>query len=278
MLRKLLVLLLTFLWWNQVKAVVFLAPGADPTELQKYTLEKNQQTYTQWILQTREQSEADAHPQVLEFAQRKLAEKSAKPVEFDLLRQSIDLNPADREVLALLAEKLHLPKELCRELLLDPEIARVLTEPAPNCAGLAVALPKSLLLVENNVLIIDGKAFTKPPTKLVAGIYQWKIISDRYEDRSFTGTAEEFANHTWIPEPWVRGECNDYEAVNKDFALAMQSQIYFHSSCVKPMLPPPRTAADWAADHKVLLWGLGLFAAGVAAAQLKDKTLVITRP
>jgi hypothetical protein len=43
-------------------------------------------------------------------------------------------------------------------------------------------------------------------------------------------------------------------------------------------MPPEKNFSTWTAEHKKLIWGLGILAAGITAFQLKDKTLVITRP
>lgn len=268
------------------RAVLFQAPGAGSEEFQKYALEQNQQTYTHWQIKISTNPALEAHSQVLEFSQRALQENSSqqRALEWDRLRKSIDLNRMDREVLMLLAEKLHQTQELCRYLILETDMSSLLAQAQSReaCERTAVSNPKNLpaQLETNEVLVIDGKAFTKNqiPSRLVAGFYQWKIISDRYEDRTFTGTATEFAAQKFQPQHWVSGSCKDYRFESKDFALAVQSQIYFSESCVNPGIPKERTLSDWASDHKALLWGVGILAAGIAAAQLKDKTLVITKP
>lgn len=268
------------------RAILFQAPGAGSEDFQKYALERNQQTYTHWILRKPVDSALEAHPQVIEFSQRALQEKSVKQrgLEWDRVRASIELNRMDREILTLLAEKLHLTQELCRYLLLEPEMTSLLENPqnAEACPRVAAPLPKNLpaQLETNDVLVIDGKAFTKNqvPSQLVAGFYQWKIISDRYEDRTFHGTAADFIKQKFQPQSWVSGNCQDYKFENKDFSLQLQAQIYFNADCVSPGIPKEKTLSDWASKHKTLLWGVGILAAGVAAAQLKDKTLVITKP
>jgi hypothetical protein len=268
------------------RAILFQAPSAGSEEFQRFALERNQQTYTHWVLQTSVDSAPEAHPQVLEFSQRALQERSAKQraLEWDRLRQSIELNRADREVLTLLAEKLNLAEESCRYLLLEPDLASLLqhSQSPESCERFAATTNKNLpaQLGTNDVLVIDGKAFTKNqiPSRLVAGIYQWKIISDRYEDRAFTGTATEFSAQKFFAQNWVSGSCKDYNFENKDFAILVQAQIYFGSECVNPGIPKEKTFSEWANDHKGLLWGVGIIATGIAAAQLKDKTLVITKP
>jgi hypothetical protein len=268
------------------QAILFRAEGSAIEGFQRYALETNQQTYTQWFLQKNADSTAEAHPQVIEFSQRALQEKSAKLFgkDWDRLRTSLDLNRADREVLTLLAEKLRLPQELCRYLTLEPELSELLASAssAAHCQSLSQKNPLNFShqLDSGELLVIDGKAFTKSqlPSRLLPGSYRWKIISDRYEDRKFTGTAEEFAQQKLTSQSWVRGDCNEYQFAQQDFSLLLQSQLYFGPECVRPAIPKEKTIGDWASEHKALLWGLGILATGFAASQLKDKTLVITKP
>jgi hypothetical protein len=286
-------LLCVFLPWLTVflaaapaRAVLFLAPGAGSEEFQRYALEKNQQTYTQWVLQKSTNAEAEAHSQVLDFSQRAFQEKSSKQLlqDWNRLRQTLELNRSDREVLTLLAEKLHQTQELCRYIALEPDLTSLLEESQSTaaCSRWTEAPPKSLAdqLESNDLLVIDGKAFTKRqlPSRLAPGSYQWKILSDRYEDRRFTGTAEEFSRQQFFHQSWVSGHCGDYKLAVNDFSLQLQSQIYFSASCVNPGIPKEKTFGDWTSEHKTLLWGVGILAAGLAVGQLKDKTLVITRP
>lgn len=286
LLRYLCVFLLTLICGSRVNAMLFQAPAAGSEDFQKYAVEKNQQTYTQWVLRNSAESAAEAHAQVLEFSQRALQEKSVKQLmtDWDRLRKSIELNRMDRELLTLLAEKLHQEQELCRYPSMEPELAKLLEEPeaVSKCARFTVPLPKavSAQIDENDLLVIDGTAFTKSqlPARMVKGSYQWKIISDRFEDRLFTGTAEEFSEQSFLKQSWVSGHCQDYKMQTGDFSLLLQAQVYFSESCVNPGIPREKTFTDWASDHKAFLWGAAILATGLAAAQLKDKTLVITKP
>lgn len=290
MLRSILVkifLILSLTAWNSTShAVLFRAPTAGSEDFQKYALKTNQQTYTQSILRNAAPAEAEVHPQVLEFSQRALKEKVSKQLmtDWNRLRQSIELNKADREMLTLLAENLQVRPELCRYLELEPEIIPLLNNPdsANNCQALAQPLPKTLpaQLEANDILLIDGKALAKHqiPTKLIPGNYQWRIISDRYEDRHFTGTPQEFAAQKFYQQSWISGDCKNYKMNVSDFSLLAQSNIYFGDLCIPPAIPPERTFADWAKEHKTLLWGAAALAGILAASQLRDKTLVITRP
>jgi len=273
---------------SSAQAILFLAPNASQEKFQKYALQKNQQTYSQWYLDKTAKDESEAHPQILGFSQRALQENGppSKQVlaDWDSLRHMIDLNKADREVLFLLAEKLHIEKENCRYALLDQELFRKSENPdlGSACEKKSQAVSQKIRgqLGPRDLLIIDGMPFSfdQIPTKLVSGIYQWRIISDEFEDQSFIGTAEEFASQNFRHEHWVNGKCDDYKLNHKDFSVLAQSQIYFSEDCVAPGLPPPKNFSTWASDHKTLLWGLGILAGGFAAYQLKDKTLMITRP
>jgi hypothetical protein len=262
------------------RALVFKGPGASAEDFQKFVLQKNMQTYTQWAYERAGQDEREAHPQVTEFSQRVLrglSKISKQDLEdWNYLRNVIDLNRADREIFFLLAEKMNVEKEYCRYALLE-NTGRVL-----DCAAQAVPLPKAVTaqVGPREVLVIDGKAF-KPgeiPRSLVPGNYQWRILSDQYQDRGTIGTAESFGQKKFRMENWVYGQCTDYKLNHEDFSVLTQAQIYFGEACVVPGLPPPRTLATWAAEHKPLLWTLGLIAGGLAVYQLRDKNLVITRP
>ena len=285
-LRKILPVVLVFIWSSASHGVLFRSSTAGSEEFQKYALKTNQQTYTQWIIRNAAAAEADVHSQVLDFSRRALNEKVSKLLltDWDRLRRTIELNKADREVLTLLAEKLQLRQELCRYLEIEPEIIPLLNNPeaAHTCQGLSQPLPETLSaqLEETDILLIDGKALSKNqiPARLVRGNYQWRIISDRYEDRRFTGTPQEFAVQKFFQQSWVSGDCKDYKINALDFSLLAQSQIYFGDHCIPPAIPPEKTFSDWAKEHKTLLWGVGILATGIAASLLKDKTLVITRP
>lgn len=279
-------IILNFAVSSTAKAILFQAPDANPEAFQNYALEKNQPTYTKWVENKLATPAEEPHPQVLEFSQRALQEKSSKQLaaDWERVRLNIDLNRLDREVLLLLAEKLHMNQELCRYLLLEPDMASLLEKPVPAglCSSLAIAVPASLLAQINvhDLIVIDGKGFTKNqlPPRLVNGSYQWKIISDRYEDRRFTGSAKDLAGRNALSQPWISGDCQNYRFSNLDFSLQLQSQIYFSNTCIQPGIPKEKTLSDWASDHKALLWVVGIVATGIAAAQLKDKTLVITKP
>ncbi len=271
---------------STAKAILFQSPGSNSEEFQNHALGKNQLTYTQWVEKNLQEPATEPHPQVLEFSQRALQEKSSKQLAADWkrIRLNIDLNRLDREILLLLAEKLHVTQELCRYLLLEPEMAELLKNPAPSalCSSQAVALPESLLahIDAHDLILIDGKGFTKNqlPPRLVNGSYQWKFVSNRFEDRRFTGDANDLAALKTPPQPWVLGDCQSYRFPNLDFSLQLQSQVYFSNACVQPGIPKEKTWGDWASNHKTLLWVVGIVATGIAASQLKDKTLVITKP
>ncbi|MBS1971402.1 MAG: hypothetical protein JSU04_13925 [Bdellovibrionales bacterium] len=278
--------ILNFAVSSTAKAILFQAPGSNSEEFQNYALEKNQLTYAKWVETKLAIPAEEPHPQVLEFSQRALQEKSSKQLatDWERVRLNIELNRLDREVLLLLAEKLHVTQELCRYLLLEPDLESLLEKPVPAslCSSLAVAVPASLLaqVDAHGLIVIDGKGFSKSqlPSRLVSGSYQWRIISDRYEDRRFIGSAKDLATQKVPPQPWVSGDCQNYRAPNFDFSLQLQSQIYFSNTCIQPGIPKEKTFGDWASDHKAVLWVVGVVATGIAAAQLKDKTLVITKP
>jgi hypothetical protein len=271
---------------TSASAVLFQSSTADYEDFQKYALQRNQHTYTQWIRENETKSDVEAHPQILEFSQQALKEGLSKQVlsDWDLLRHSIDLNKADREVLTLLAEKLHHQKELCRYVLLNTKLVNILEDPnlVQSCQQKALPLPQAFYtqLQAGDLLAVDGNIFTKSqlPQKLIAGTYQWVIISDQYEDRRFVGTAEEFSKQKIYLQSWVSGGCKEYKLNHKDFNLLLQSQVYFNDTCVNPGIPPEKNFSSWASDHKGLLWGLGILATALTASQLRDKTLVITRP
>jgi hypothetical protein len=268
------------------RAILFQAPGARAEDFQKYVLQRNQQTYTQWVRDDLRKTNEEAHPQVIEFAHQALREGPSKQVLSDWaeLRRSIDLNKSDREVLTLLAEKLHQPQELCRYLLLDSKLLNILETPdrVPSCLQKVSSPPQALAtqLGVRDLLVVDGIVFTKNqlPQRLMAGVYQWRIVSDQYEDRRFVGTVEEFARQQLPSQSWISGDCKNYKLNHLDITVLLQSQIYFSDTCVNPGIPPERTFSSWASEHKAFLWGVGILAAGVAASQLKDKTLVITKP
>ncbi|MGZ3805715.1 MAG: hypothetical protein ACXVB4_15975 [Pseudobdellovibrionaceae bacterium] len=267
-------------------AVLFQAAEANSEEFQKYALRKNQQTYTQWTYENTIKKDIEAHSQVLEFSQHILKEGSLKQAlsDWSLLLRSIDLNQADREIFSLLAEKLQWRKELCRYVLLDPELAPILESSSlvQKCQQQALPLPQFFLkqLLPEDSLVIDGKVFTPhfPPPRLMAGEYQWRIISNQQEDRRFVGTAEEFSKQKWTRQNWVKGDCKDYKFTPQDFTLLLQSQVYFNETCINPAVPPEKNFYNWSAEHKPLLWGVSILITGLIASQLKDKTLVLTRP
>lgn len=281
-----LVLILAFLPARPAHAIVFRDPSADFESFKKFTLQRNQQTYTHWVLEKASQSEIDAHPQVIAFSQRALSEGVNKQVllDWDMLRQNIELNRSDREILVLLAEKVQQSTEVCRYVLLEPELEAILEAPerTKSCADKASALPSSLIssLTEGDILMVDGKAFRRDqlPRKLLPGSYQWRIISDRDQDRAFIGSAQELKDRLSPRQPWIQGTCDEYQLRHPDFSVLAQAEVFFSEGCVKPGIPPEKTFGHWAKEHKGLLWGLGILAAGVAASQLRDKTLVITKP
>lgn len=288
MLQKIIpfIFLMTFGFERTALAVLFSAPGADLKGFQKASVQKNQQTYTQWLLENRSQSDVEAHPQVLDFSERALQSGSTKQImnEWEVLRQSLQLNSADREILFLLAEKLKLTAEVCRYALLEPKLAEILENPAlvNGCEqkGQMLSLVFLQKLKSDDLLMIEGKVFSKEqiPAKLVPGTYQWKVISNTYEDYSFQSTLGDLAKQSLSLQPWVQGTCENYKLNYKEFSVLVQSQIYFSDSCVPAGIPPEKNLKTWAKEHKTLLWGIGIIAAGFAAYQLRDKTLVVTTP
>jgi hypothetical protein len=275
------------LFSQRASAILFMAPQASIEDFQKYVLLKNQQSYTQWYLEKSRHDESEAHPQVLEFSQKVLNENLplSKQIleEWDYLRSVMDLNKADREILFVLADKVHLQRELCRYALLEPNLIQKVEIPnlLESCQKKAATLPSSVLaqLDERDLLVIDGAVLKREqvPAKLVEGLYQWRIISDRFEDRGVIGTPVEFGEERFRNQHWVNGRCDDYKLNHKDFSVLAQSQIYFDDSCVVTALQPPKTFKTWAEDHKTLLWGLGILASGLVVYQLKDKELIITK-
>lgn len=270
-------------WTFSAKAVVFSAPDANTESFQKFALAENQQTYTQRMQQKINDSSVEAHPQVLEFSRTALATASPKTLlkEWERLRQSIELNATDREILVLLAEKLNLKKEVCRYLLLDSGLKEILPNPDKfESCHRDPSLHNLKPLADADILVIDGKAYTSSqlPKKILPGTYRWKMLSNKYEDRDFVGTVPEFAKKKFPKTPWVEGSEKNYKLRYEDLALSRQSQIFFSKEVQKPGIPPEKTFSTWASEHKILLWGVGIIAAGLAAQQLKDKTLIFTRP
>jgi hypothetical protein len=267
-------------------AILFMAPGADFSDLQKHSLTSNQHSYTQWSFEKAASSGVEAHQQILDFSQRALKEGATRQImsDWQVLRMSFELNSADREVFALLAEKLQQNTELCRFVILDPGLVLLLEHPEimQSCEQKAQALPSKL---KNKVglrelLMIDGKVFRSGdlPLKLMPGIYQWKIISDKYKDQSFQGSATNFAELPAPSEPWVSGTCKNYKLDHPDLSIQLQAMIYFSDDCVVPGIAPEKSLRDWAGDHKPLLWGAGILSFLALSYQLKDKTLVFTKP
>jgi hypothetical protein len=271
--------LLFYISFGFAHAMVFKTDTANSANFQKWVLQKNQSTYTSWYLAKINGDESEAHPQVAEFAQNLLrAPGKINKRNFEdwaYLRNVIDLNHADREMLYLLAEKLDVTTEFCRYALLE-------REKISKCLERAAPLPNSLrnLLEPRDLLLIDGKAFRKDqlPKVLMPGSYQWKIISDQYQDRGYIGTAENMGAQKFRRQSWVTGQCADYKLHQEDFSILTQAQIYFEDACVVPGLPPVKSFQTWAEDHKGLLWTVGILVGGLALYQLKDKNLVVTRP
>lgn len=272
---------------SSVWGAVFLAPGADPEGFQKYLQQSRQVSYTQEYLETLRKAVPEAHAEVLDFSQKALKEGKTESLlgDWQTLRKHVDLNSADREVLALLAEKLQITKELCRYLLLDEDLLGLLEAPATKlqeCGKEALPLPQALreqAVRRGELWLIDGKVFLpeRLPKALIPGAYHWRLISNQNQDEVFWGSAYEFSKRGSGQTPWVQGSCQSYQWTHPDFTVSAQAMIYFNSSCVVPALPPERGVADWVREHPTLVWGLGVLSAGVLAFQLKDKTLVITK-
>ncbi len=261
------------------QAMVIQSGESDILEFSQYALQRNQQTYTQWYRdQAQVNSEKEPHPQVIDFSQRilsgpKIISKQARE-DWQTLRKVIDLNQGDREVLTSLAEKMGINMEYCRYLLLSEQ------KKLKDCAHVAIPVPEAVFkqLQPTDLLVIDGQIFNfeQIPRHLVAGSYQWKIISDKYIDINFTGSASDFAKQTFHHESWVTGNCNSYKLNHSDFTVLSQSQIFFDKNCIQSGLAPEKTVRSWMKEHKKLTLALGLIIGGFAAYQLKDKTLILT--
>lgn len=263
-------------------ALIFPHPAAMQNRFEKHVLQKNQITYSQWYLSNKSVDEEEVHPQVVAFSQHLLERENPKSPDSLLnwasLREAIPLNKPDREILLLLAEKIDLDSEYCRYLILEQQ--DTLTE-QHKCLRRAIPLAKEIRnkLAPQDLLVIDGKVFHGDhlPNYLEPGSYQWKIISDRYVDYTFTGTPAEFEKSSLPKNPWVSGPPNNYQLNNLDPIVVAQSEIFFDENLIKPAVKPETQISDWIKEHRGLLIGLGIIVGGVASYQLRDKTLVITR-
>jgi len=263
-------------------SMVFQSDGARDLDFAKYVLQKNQQTYTQWHHEQASTSNAEPHVQVIDFSQRVLSgpKNISKQLreDWETLRNTMDLNSADREVLMLLAEKVDFKTEYCRYYLMNSQDNRDAT--ARDCTSSSNPVPNAILkkLRPKDLLIIDGQIFNieQIPKHLVPGSYQWKIISNQYIDISFIGSAEKFAQQNFRHERWVDGSCDSYKLNHTDFSVLSQAKIFFDEHCVQSGLRPEKTVQDWMKEHKKLVFAIGLVVGGLAAYQLRDKTLVIS--
>jgi hypothetical protein len=273
----------------EAEALVFKTVGASQEAFNNFVLKSNQQTYTQWNYEKNQHDDREPQVQIIEFSQRVLG-GSSKISKQDLedwnsVRKVFNLQRADREVLLLLADRMQIPLEYCRYLLLEPELALSGDSKQTHTECLrSFSLPMAASVVRKvgprDLLIIDGKAF-KPmelPRALAQGEYHWRIISDQYEDQVYYGTANEFGMQPLAAKDRVQGTCSEYKVNLEDFSVLTQATVFFDDNCVVPALPAPRTFQVWAKDHQRLLWGLGILAAGFAAYQLRDKNLIITKP
>lgn len=263
-------------------AMVFQAPAAHDLDFSKYALQNNQQTYTQWRQEQANLNSVEPHAQVIDFAQRILSgpKDTSNQLREDwaVLRKTIDLNSADREVLMLLAEKIHFKTEYCRYYFLN--LQKNAETAAKDCARIAQPLSKALLkqLRPKDLLTIDGQTFNleQIPKHLIPGSYQWTIVSNQYIDISFVGSAEEFAEQIFFREHWIEGSCDAYRFNYSNFTILSQAKIFFDKNCIQNGLGPEKTVRNWLNEHKKLVFAIGLIVGGLAVSHLKDKTLVIT--
>ncbi|RYZ80964.1 MAG: hypothetical protein EOP06_24350, partial [Proteobacteria bacterium] len=200
-------------------AMLFQGPQASTAAFQKFAVARNQPTYTQWFLERFRNDEREPHVQVSEMAQRVLqglAKLSKQDLQdWENVRSVIDLNEADREMLSLLAEQKEAPTERCRYRVLRSD--RV----SEGCQSRAVAVPAAITkkLGSRDLLVIDGVAFRADqiPRRLTPGAYRWRIISDQFQDVTFVGTASAFAQTRIAGQPWISGDCSNYELRHEDF-------------------------------------------------------------
>lgn len=284
----LIVLLVCFFKGSSSLAAVFMGPSADLESFQRYLLQSQQQSYTDWFQQQYLQKNSEVHEKVAEFVQALLTDSSAisetQKQDWERLRATLHFQREDRELLALLAEKkLHQP-ELCRALVLEPDLQKKLEKPfdLQGCKEFDVTSLRSILnFVDSKDLVsIDGVVFEKEklPKSLPGGNFRWKRLSNRYQDVEFFGSADGFAQALQSKSSWVEGDCTSAKLTHPDFSVLTSSKIYFSDQCTPPGLPPVRNFKTWAAENKKLLWGVGIVLGVFAAYQLRDKTLVITTP
>jgi hypothetical protein len=273
-------------------AMVFLSESATIQDYERFLIATNQQSYTQWISNKVPKASSTAHEKVLEFSQSvlsltsQLSEKMRN--DWRNLRLAEDLNQEDREILLLLAEKTNQTVEICRVLLLQPDLEQRLQNSdtrRPKCDEYSSPLPNEVTnkIRPQDLVQIDGVLFSADqlPKRLVSGSYRWKIFSNTFVDREFVGTAKEFGSTALTstaltPTRWVQGSCGKASLVTADFSIQSQAKIFFSNACVEPALKPVQTFSTWTEEHKTLLWGLGILAVGLTAYQLRDKNIVFT--
>lgn len=276
-------LLMTTFTPENARALLFKTSEVSREQFQRTALEKNQKTYTEFSYDKWNDSGAEAHAQVQDFAHNLLGTTGTttkRQIEdWNLLRATVSLNAADREILFLLAQKLNLRTEVCRHQLLKPPFSKERFVVA-SCGSQSIPHGVLRKIQRRDLLIIDGIAFRQDeiPKSLEKGSYQWRIISDEFQDLAFTGTAEHFARQNFTAKPWVAGGKSNYELHHDDLNIVANSQIVFKEAKVAPGLPAPRTLLNWAEDHKTALWTVGILLAGFAAYSLKDKNLIISNP
>lgn len=264
-------------------AMLFSSSETPVEEFQKYVLQTNQVSYTQWVKEQAQQTGKSPHDAVVSFVEQTLQQpKQVDFITWDRLRADLEINPQDREILSSLASKLReegsrdekVLLEFCRYQVLSAE------SPSPECSSKLQKWHLSFALADDDLLLIDGLPFNKStlPSRLIPGKYHWRLISDRYQDQEWSGTLQDSGAQERISKPWIVGSCKDAQLTHPDFGVLSQAQMYLSKDCQESGLPHERTWGSWIEDHKVLCWGLGVLATGAAAYQLRDKTLVFTRP
>ena len=266
-------------------AALFKTAEVSQEQFQRSARASNQLTYTEWYLNQRNAETAEAHQQVQDYA-RELLETNGKISrrqieDWNNLRASVALNLADLEILLLLAEKLDIPKEFCRYALLQPKLAAGIGAKV-NCARHSEPFPKAVAskLNDRDLLVMDGIAYRadRLPSRIVGGNYQWRIVSNEFQDRAFTGSAVQFTRQNFVGNPWVEGTRSQYQLKHEDFNIQATSEIVFKDSKLAPAMPVPKTFASWADEHKTALVTVGLVLGGFAAYSLRNKDLIVSGP
>lgn len=273
------------------QAMVFSAPQVPEPEFQRYLLQKNQISYAQWVREQMSQSDLAPHEAVLLFAEQTLQEiHPSVSATWEQVETDLELHAQDREAFQSLAEKVYAQNStdaksqlaVCRYLILDRKLSdsESAAPQVQDCRSILQKWRLGFTLEEDDLLLIDGVPFGKNdvPKALIPGKYHWRLISNRYQDQEWVGSLAEASAQQRQEKPWVHGSCDQSQLDHPDFSVLSQAQVYFSTECLRPGLQQEKAWGQWATDHKVLLWGLGILAVGAAAYQLRDKTLVFTQP